>query len=265
MDTSLLVPGVWSYNNDGAWVQELPVEYCRTKYFRRNRPVVEMNMKFFDDQYKDPAERARVIKTFPPEFSKGYVAYKEGKLQQNTSDRNGGWFLLDPDLAFKFNINDEDYPPFVSVIPYLIDLDQAQELDRKKMQQKLLKILVQKMPLDKNGDLIFDIDEARELHNNAVKMLGRAIGLDVLTTFADVDVADLADKNTAASMDELEKVERTVYNESGTAQNLFNTDGNIALEKSLLDDEGNLYNLLLQTENFLNMVIAPYNKNKKKC
>jgi hypothetical protein len=107
-----------------------------------------------------------------------------------------------------------------------------------------LKIIIQKMPIDKNGDLIFDVDEAQALHNNAVRMLGKAIGIDVLTTFADVDVADLADKSAVTSIDELEKVERTVYNESGTAQNLFNTDGNIALEKSILDDEANLYGLI---------------------
>ena len=132
------------------------------------------------------------------------------------------------------------------------------------MAQKLLKIIIQKMPLDKNGDLIFDVDEAQELHNNAVKMLGKAIGIDVLTTFAEVEVADMADRNAAASIDELEKVERSVFNESGTAQNLFNTDGNIALEKSILDDEANMYNLLLQFESFLNYLIKPFNKNPKK-
>ena len=132
------------------------------------------------------------------------------------------------------------------------------------MQQQLLKIIIQKMPLDKNGDLIFDVDEAKELHNNAVQMLGKAIGVDVLTTFADVDVADLADKNSSTTIDELEKVERTVFNESGTAQNLFNTDGNIALEKSILNDEASLYNLILQFEAFLNMIIEPFNKNPKK-
>jgi hypothetical protein len=62
----------------------------------------------------------------------------------------------------------------------------------------------------------------------------------------------------------LEKVERTVFNESGTAQNLFNTDGNIALEKSILDDEANLYDLVLQFEDFLNYLIKPFNKNPKK-
>jgi hypothetical protein len=151
-----------------------------------------------------------------------------------------------------------------SVIPHIIDLDAAQDLDRKRMAQKLLKIVIQKMPLDKNGELIFDVDEARELHENAVKMLTKAIGIDVFTTFAEVDVADMCDSQAAATMDELSKVERTVYNESGTAQNLFNTDGNIALEKSILDDEANMQGLILQFQAFLNFLIKPFNKNPKK-
>nr|DAD78629.1 MAG TPA: portal protein [Siphoviridae sp. ctB3v5] len=32
----------------------------------------------------------------------------------------------------------------------------------------MLKIIVQKLPLDKNSDLVFDVDEARDIHNNAV-------------------------------------------------------------------------------------------------
>ena len=53
--------------------------------------------------------------------------------------------------------------------------------------------------MDKNGDLIFDVDEAKDIHNNAVEMLRRAVGVDVLTTFTDVDSIDLSDKNTTAS------------------------------------------------------------------
>ena len=251
-------------DNDTAQVQELLPKYCRSRYNVQGRPAVEFNMKFFDDFYKNKEQRIRVLKMFPRDFQKGYLAYVNGQLVPEFPGDTSGWYLLDPECAIKFNINGEDYPPFISVIPHIIDLDAAQELDRKKMAQKLLKIIIQKMPLDKNGDLIFDVDEAQELHNNAVKMLGKAIGIDVLTTFADVEVADMADRNAAASIDELEKVERTVYNESGTAQNLFNTDGNIALEKSILDDEANMYNLILQFESFLNYLIKPFNKNSKK-
>jgi hypothetical protein len=221
-------------------------------------------MKFFDDYFRDTTQRMRVLNLFPKEFKKGYVLYKEGKLKPDFAGDTSGWYLLDPKSSIKFNLNGEDYPALISVIPALIDLDEAQALDRKKMQQKLLKIIIQKMPVDKNGDLIFDVDEARELHNNAVKMLGKAIGIDVLTTFADVDVADMADKNTTTSVDELEKVERTVYNEAGVSQMQFNTDGNIALEKSILNDEASMYNLLLQFESFINDLLAPYNKAPKK-
>ena len=119
------------------------------------------------------------------------------------------------------------------------------------------------MPLDKNGELIFDVDEAQQLHNNAVQMLTRAIGVDVLTTFADVSVEDLLDNQATAQSDDLVRVERQLYNEAGISQMQFNTDGNIALEKSILNDEATLYNMLLQFENFLNELIEKYNSSKK--
>ena len=132
------------------------------------------------------------------------------------------------------------------------------------MQQQLLKIIIQKMPIDKNGDLVFDVDEAQQLHNNAVQMLSKAIGIDVLTTFADVEVADMADNKTSTTTDDLEKVERTVYNEAGVSQMQFNTDGNIALEKSILNDEASMWNLIQQFETFLNILLVPYNRSPKK-
>lgn len=245
-------------------IQELPVNYCRSRYSVSGRPAVEFNMKFFDVAFKSTEQKMKVLNLFPNEFKKGYILYKEGKLKPDFSGDTAGWYLLDPKNVVKFNINGDDYPLFISAIPMLIDLDAAQELDRKKMAQKLLKIIIQKMPFDKNGDLIFDVDEAQQLHNNAVRMLGKAIGIDVLTTFADVDVADLADKSTTTNIDELEKVERTAYNEFGVAQNLFNTDGNVALEKSILNDEASIYNLILQYEAFLNDLLIPFNTSPKK-
>ena len=118
--------------------------------------------------------------------------------------------------------------------------------------------------MDKNGDLIFDVDEARDIHNNAVEMLRRAIGVDVLTTFTEVDSIDLSDKNTTASQDDLEKVERTVYNNLGISKNVFNTDGNLSLEKSILNDESTVRNLLLQFNMLMDRVIKKKNTNSKK-
>lgn len=245
-------------------IQELPANYCRSRFSVNGRPAVEFNMRFFDDYFKDSTQRLKMLNLFPHEFKKGYVMFKEGKLPPQFIGDTTGWYLLDVDSVIKFNINGEDFPAFISVIPSIIDLDGAKEIDRKKMAQELLKIIIQKMPLDKNGDLVFDVDEAQQLHNNAVAMLGKAIGIDVLTTFADVEVADMDNNRAATSKDDLERVERSVYNEAGVSQMQFNTDGNIALEKSILNDEAALYNLIIQFEDFLNYLLKKFNQQPKK-
>lgn len=246
-------------------LQQLPADYCRSRYSVGQNAAVEFNMRFFDT-IPNPAYRMKVLKLFPDEFGKGYVLYKQGKLNdtEDSSRFSNGWYLLDPDHTVKFNFKNSDVPVFVNSIPAMIDLDAAQDLDRRKQMQKLLKIIVQKLPLDKNGDLIFDVDEAKDIHNNAVEMLKNAVGVDVLTTFTDVDSIDLSDKNTTSSQDDLEKVERTVYNSLGISRNLFNTDGNLSLEKSILNDESTVRNLLLQYGIFMDRVIKRLNTNVKR-
>lgn len=245
-------------------VQQLPVDYCRSRYEINGIPAVEFNMKFFDDKFNDPDYRIKVLKLWPKEIQQGYMLYLKDKLPKDCKDDVNGWLLLDPKKTVKFNLSGSDCPIFACVIPKLLDLEAAQELDRKKMLQEILKIIIQKMPIDKNGDLIFDVEEAQQLHSNAVAMLGDAIGVDVLTTFADVEVADLSDKGNVSTVDQLNKVERTVYNESGTAQNLFNTDGNTALEKSIANDEATMSNLIYQMERFGNLVLERFEKNAGK-
>ena len=247
----------------GIVLQELPADYCRVRFKRGNKPVVEFNMKFFDENFRDMEQRVKILKMFPKEFSKGYVLYRQGKLPPLFQGDTIGWYMLDPEQTVKFTVNGEDYPPFISVIPLILDLDAAQDLDRQKTMQRLLKIVIQKIPLDKNGELLFDIDEIQQLHNNAVMMLARAIGVDVLTSFADVSVEDMSD-DSSVQTDDLERVERQLYNEAGVSQLQFNSDGNIALNNSILNDEATMYNMLLQFEDFLNELLEPLNKTPKK-
>ena len=141
---------------DGLILQQLPINYCRSRYNVGMNPAVEFNMKFFDDHFRDINYRMRVLKMFPKEFQKGYLLYKQGKLPvDNMMDPFRTWYLLDPESTVKFNFNNNDIPMFVNAIPNLLDLDAAQDLDRRKQMQQLLKIIIQKLPLDKNGDLIF--------------------------------------------------------------------------------------------------------------
>lgn len=251
--------------NESYVLQELPINYCRSRYRYGNKPAIEFKMKYFDDYFTSKEQRDRILKMFPKEFAKGYSLYKAGRLKPDFPGDDSGWYLLDPEMTVRFTLNDEEYPPFIAIIPLIIDLDEAQDLNKKKMIQRLLRIVIQKMPLDKNGDLVFDIEEAQQLHNNAVQMLGKAINTDVLTTFADVSVESFAENSaSAAASDDLEAIERQLFNEAGVSYLQFNTDSSAALDRSIENDASTMYNLLLQFEEFLNELIDKFNKNKKK-
>ena len=240
---------------DSFGIQKLPARYCRTRFYRGMDPIVELNLQFFDSYFVNPQQRMQVLKMFPEDVQKAYRLYKQNKLTGDYPGSTTVWYPLEPGIGVKISLNDGDFPPLIGTIPSIIDLDLAQELDRKKTMQQLLKIVIQKLPLDKNGDLIFDVDEAKDIHNNAVAMLKRAVGIDVLTTFADIDVADMRDNNTTTTRDDLEKVERTVFNNSGVAQNLFNADGNIAIQNSILNDESSIRDMILQMQAMYESII----------
>lgn len=244
-------------------VQQLPADYCRTRYYSGTSPVVELNLGFFDAYFSTVQLRMRILKTFPKDVQQAYVLYKQNKLQGDYPGDRTVWYPLDPAVSVCLSLDgngSNGFPPLVNVIPSIIDLDQAQELDRKKTMQQLLKIVVQKLPLDKNSDLVLDMDEARDLHQNMVEALKKAIGVEVVTTPADVEKIDTKDDNSTTSTDDLEKVERTVYNNAGISYDLFNADGNNALNNSILADEASFRDLPLKFTSFLNRVVSKFNR-----
>lgn len=255
--------------SQGLIFQELPWQWCRSHFSVKGSPAIEFNMKFFDKKFPNPGYRMKMLDLFPPEFKKGYLLYKQHKLPADDiileGREWGSWYLLDPEAAFKFSIAGlNDLPLFINAIPEIIDLGVAQDIDKKRQLQQLLKIIVQQLPRDKNGDLIFDLDEAKDLHENAVQMLSKAVGVDVLTTFADIKGIDISDAVSSVKDTSLNNAERTVYNALGIGQNIFNPDGNIALEKSIAEDEGILKDLVYQFETVFNNFAYKHSENKKK-
>lgn len=107
--------------------------------------------------------------------------------------------------------------------------------------------------------------ELQQLNQNAVDMVGDAVGVSVLSTIADVHLEELT-KNTGADAENtIDAAEDAVYNDLGIAMNLFNTDGNLALEKSIITDEAYVKPLLLQFEQFFNRYLEwRYNKKSLK-
>lgn len=66
-----------------AYLQELPVDYCRSRYKLNGKPAVEFNIKYFDEMFTDIQYRTKILRMFPKEFRQAYVAYKKGTLPQD--------------------------------------------------------------------------------------------------------------------------------------------------------------------------------------
>lgn len=252
--------------NDKLVIQDLPVNYCRSRFLHRGLPLVEFNVQYFDKVTSDETYRKKILSLFPEEFQVGYRKYEAGKLPAEEQGDDAGWIILDMNRAFKFNFgNGSDSPPFLSAIPALIELSEVQDLEKEKLLQNLQKILVQTFELDKNGQIPFTMPELQRLNQNAIDMVGDAVGISVLSTIANVHLEDVATQDGNESNANISSAEGSVYNDLGISTNLFNTEGNLALEKSITTDEAYVKPLLLQFEQFYNRYLEwKFNKNKLK-
>lgn len=248
--------------NDKLVVQDLPVDFCRSRFLYKGMPLVEFNVQYFDKVTSDLKYREKLLGLFPEEFQIGYRKYKAGKLPAEEQGDEAGWILLDMNRSFKFNFNDEDIPPFLYAIPDIIGLDEVEDLEKEKLLQQIQKILIQKFELDQNGQIPFTMKELQQLNQNAVDMVSDAVGVSVLSTVAEVSLEDLATSSGTESQNNLEAAQNSVYNALGISANLFNTDGNLALEKSIIIDEAYIKPLLLQFEQFFNRYLE-WKFNKK--
>lgn len=254
--------------NDKLVIQDLPIDYCRSRFLHRGLPLVEFNVDYFNKVTSNDDVRERYLSLFPEEIQKAYRKHKNNKLKAEDQGDEDGWILLDVRRAFKLNFFGDwssDVPPFLQAIPALIELSEVQDLEKEKLLQQIQKILIQKFELDKNGQIPFTMPELQRLNQNAVDMVGDAVGVSVLSTIADVHLEELTKNSGSDSNAKVDAAEETAYNDFGIASNLFNTDGNLALEKSIITDEAFVKPLLLQFEQFFNRYLEwKFSKNSLK-
>jgi hypothetical protein len=65
----------------------------------------------------------KILSLFPKDLKNAYIKYKEGKLKADYPGDNNCWYMLDPGSGVKFSLNNSDFPPLISAIPSIIDLD----------------------------------------------------------------------------------------------------------------------------------------------
>lgn len=217
--------GVLRENNGEFAVQDLPAKYSRTRFKNfQGVDIVEFDVKYFDT-IKDKATRDKVLKSFPKEIRLGYNRYKNKAGEP--------WIMLDESNGIHFNIVDER-PFFSSILPAIIDFSEYREIEKEKDKQELKNLLIQKLPIE-DGELVFEPEEAEEVHRGSVNMLKNNKYTDVLTTFAEVKLETMESSRSVVT-NNLEKISKSIYGEAGVSKELFDAEGNTALNKSITND-----------------------------
>lgn len=242
--------------NSCTW-QKLPAGYCRSIKTVDNVDVIEFNLRYFDQKFTDEEKKLLILKQYPIEIRKGYNKYKSGSIVASNDGKV--WLPLDVNFATRFCISQDEVPFFFSLIPEINRLQNNKKQRDKQIAQSLYKLLVQKMPLDKNSNPIFDDEETEEIHSGTVNMLKNAVGTDILTTWATVDLLNVdsndRDDGIKSTLDDL-------WAAAGTSHMLFDTTGNLSLNYSQLKDSGLIDKILEKYATFINRKLISISKNK---
>lgn len=208
-------------------VFDLPSGYCRSRFKDlAGNDIIEFDLSYFNS-ILDKDEKKSTLKVYPEFVSKAYKEWNKGK---GTSS----WLIIPSNIGVCFTFFD-GHPLFLNVIPATIQYDEAIETESARDKEEIKKIIVQKVPHLSDGRLLFEPEEAEEMHSGAVGMMKGNPNVSVLTTYADVD-AIVSKTSADSTSNNLEKMMHNIYYQSGTSSQIFSSNGSNTIETSLNND-----------------------------
>ena len=242
--------GILRTHGEEVVIQDLPLEYCRTRFKDfHNINILEFNILYFETLH-DEDIREEAISTFPNEIQQAWEQWTNHELQDP-------WVMVSPaNGGICFCFADDQTPLLIASIPQLKKLDDAIAREEKRDENELYKLLIQKMPIDKDGELVFQLDEVADIHSSVAGMLQDIDTVDVLTTFGDTDLESLQESTAATqSADRIEKYKKNAYDALGRSSIMFNADGSSTLAYSIKKDEALMISYLNVYENWLKFLL----------
>lgn len=224
--------GILREFGDQVVIQDLPLEFCRTRFKDfNNLNILEFNLNYFK-KIPDEQLRQEAILSFPEIIQTAWEEYITGK-------RTDPWVLLPASMGgISFAFADDQTPLLIASIPELKKQDDAVKREEKRDENELYKLLIQRMPIDNKGELVFQLEEVAEIHASVAAMLSGIDTVDVLTTFGDTDLESLQDTSSASqSNDRIEKYRKNSYDALGRSALIFNADGSSSLAYAIKKDE----------------------------
>ena len=206
---------------------DLPSGYACSRFKDiQGNDVVEFDVSYFGT-ITDKEQRKAALAAYPKVVAKAWKELSNGK-------RKTKWVIIPKEIGVCFPFFD-GRPLFLNVIPATIEYDEAVATERERDAEEIRKIIVQKIPHLTDGRLLFEPDEAEEIHYGTVGMMKGNKNVSVLTTYGDVSAIA---SNTSADRSEttLTRMEQNIYAQAGVSGQAFASTGSSSLETSLNND-----------------------------
>lgn len=229
-------------------VLDLPGDYCASNFKDiYGNDLIEFDVTYFNTIF-DKTARKEALRTYPDFISDHYKRYKNGQEKNK-------WVLIPADIGICFPMFD-GRPLFLNVIPATMDYDEAVETEKERDLDEIKKIIVQTVPHLNDGGLLFEPEEAEEMHRGTVGMMKSNKNVSVLTTYADVQaILSKTASDSSATNSTLEKMINNIYYQSGASGQLFASNSNLALETSIKNDMALMMHLVRKIETFVTNLI----------
>lgn len=227
-------------------VLDLPAAYCLTRFKDvAGNDLIEFDVSYFNT-ISDENNKKAALAAYPDFITSAYKKWSKGKLKNK-------WIIIPSDLGICFPMM-EGRPFFLNVIPSTIQYDNAVETEQEREREEIRKIIVQKIPHLNDGRLLFEPDEAVEIHSGAVGMVRNNKNTTVLTTYTDVD-AIVSKASSENGSNSLEKMQQNIYSQAGVSSEIFAATGGNTTETSIKFDTAIMMYLANKFARFVTNII----------
>ena len=239
--------GILRKDGDKAVIHDLPLQYCRTRFKDYNNlNILEFNLHYFD-KFLDEEVKMEVLASFPDVVQEAWAKWVGSRMSIDP------WVSLPAESGgICFCFAGDPTPLLISSIPDLKQLKDAVKREEKRDENELYKLLIQQLPITSDGELVFQLDEAADIHASVADMLDETDTVDVLTTFGKTTLESLQETSAATqSADRIEKYKKNAYDALGRSSIIFNADGSSTLALSIKKDESLMIGFLNEYENWV--------------
>ncbi|MFE4571302.1 hypothetical protein [Paenibacillus chitinolyticus] len=218
----LLKYGRYSAYDRDSYLQPLPLDYTRIIGVASDgNPIIQFNFEYFD-QFPTMREKEFQLNGYDGEFKRLYIRYKQRIDNKNENFANEyQWRTLPHTKTYTLKIgtnleSSEGLGLLYGSVDDIIFYEEMRELDRDIIGSQKRKIIVQQIPVDKEGHSILGEEEIIQMHENLKKLLPANVGC--LTVLGGTKYSDIPLQLSAIEKGKMQEVQSDVLMGSGIGE-----------------------------------------------